>query len=77
MDDQYSQLSCQIRYNIACGQIDIGNAATEMTAKMATGVAQVRIYYSPFFLNHHRSSLFFLVLRCIRVKNVTFKNMHD
>jgi len=28
------------RYNIACGQIDIGNAATEMTAKMASGVPQ-------------------------------------
>jgi len=27
-------------YDIACGQIDIGNAATEMTAKMATGVLQ-------------------------------------
>ena len=28
------------RYDIACGQIDIGNAATEMAAKMATGVPQ-------------------------------------
>ncbi len=28
------------RFNIACGQIDIGNAATEMTAAMATGVLQ-------------------------------------
>ena len=28
------------RYNIACGQIDIGNAATEMAARMATGVPQ-------------------------------------
>ncbi len=27
-------------YNIACGQIDIGNAATNMTAKMSTGVLQ-------------------------------------
>lgn len=27
-------------YNIACGQIDIGNAATEMTARMARGVLQ-------------------------------------
>ncbi|TDQ83858.1 NADP-dependent 3-hydroxy acid dehydrogenase YdfG [Dongia mobilis] len=27
-------------FNIACGQIDIGNAATPMTAKMATGVLQ-------------------------------------
>ena len=28
------------RYNIACGQIDIGNAATEMTATMESGVPQ-------------------------------------
>jgi NAD(P)-dependent dehydrogenase (short-subunit alcohol dehydrogenase family) len=27
-------------YDIACGQIDIGNAATEMTARMAKGVRQ-------------------------------------
>ena len=28
------------KYNIACGQIDIGNAATEMTAKMQKGMPQ-------------------------------------
>src|SRR5207245_849294 len=28
------------KYDIACGQIDIGNAATEMTQTMATGVPQ-------------------------------------
>jgi NAD(P)-dependent dehydrogenase (short-subunit alcohol dehydrogenase family) len=28
------------RFNIACGQIDIGNAATDMTAKMESGVPQ-------------------------------------
>jgi NAD(P)-dependent dehydrogenase (short-subunit alcohol dehydrogenase family) len=28
------------KYDIACGQIDIGNAATELTSKMATGVPQ-------------------------------------
>jgi NAD(P)-dependent dehydrogenase (short-subunit alcohol dehydrogenase family) len=28
------------QYDIACGQIDIGNAATEMTARMANGVPQ-------------------------------------
>ena len=27
-------------YNIACGQIDIGNAVTEMTDRMAAGVPQ-------------------------------------
>ncbi|MBI3247710.1 MAG: SDR family oxidoreductase [Deltaproteobacteria bacterium] len=28
------------KYNIACGQIDIGNAVTELTARMAQGVPQ-------------------------------------
>jgi NAD(P)-dependent dehydrogenase (short-subunit alcohol dehydrogenase family) len=28
------------QYDIACGQIDIGNAATEMTERMASGVLQ-------------------------------------
>ena len=28
------------KYNIACGQIDIGNAMTELSARMATGVPQ-------------------------------------
>lgn len=28
------------RYDIACGQIDIGNAATDMTTRMAAGVPQ-------------------------------------
>jgi NAD(P)-dependent dehydrogenase (short-subunit alcohol dehydrogenase family) len=32
-------LDCR-KYDIACGQIDIGNAATEMTERMAKGVMQ-------------------------------------
>src|SRR6201987_4649401 len=28
------------KYNIACGQIDIGNAATELTERMASGIIQ-------------------------------------
>ena len=28
------------KYDIACGQIDIGNAATELTARLAQGVPQ-------------------------------------
>lgn len=28
------------KYDIACGQIDVGNAATEMTARMSAGVPQ-------------------------------------
>jgi NAD(P)-dependent dehydrogenase (short-subunit alcohol dehydrogenase family) len=35
------------RYNIACGQIDIGNAATEMTAAMANGVPQANGQMAP------------------------------
>jgi NAD(P)-dependent dehydrogenase (short-subunit alcohol dehydrogenase family) len=34
-----TMLDCR-RYNIACGQIDIGNAATDMTSEMASGVLQ-------------------------------------
>ena len=32
-------LDCR-KYDIACGQIDIGNAATEMTERMAAGILQ-------------------------------------
>jgi NAD(P)-dependent dehydrogenase (short-subunit alcohol dehydrogenase family) len=35
------------KYDIACGQIDIGNAATEMAAKMATGVPQANGQIAP------------------------------
>jgi NAD(P)-dependent dehydrogenase (short-subunit alcohol dehydrogenase family) len=35
------------RYDIACGQIDIGNAATEMTAKMKEGVPQANGSLAP------------------------------
>ena len=35
------------QYNIACGQIDIGNAATEMTAPMQTGVLQANGSIAP------------------------------
>jgi NAD(P)-dependent dehydrogenase (short-subunit alcohol dehydrogenase family) len=35
------------KYNIACGQIDIGNAATEMAARMATGVPQANGQIAP------------------------------
>jgi len=34
-----TSLDCR-KYDIACGQIDIGNAGTEMAAKMASGVPQ-------------------------------------
>ena len=35
------------KYDIACGQIDIGNAATEMAARMATGVPQANGQIAP------------------------------
>jgi NAD(P)-dependent dehydrogenase (short-subunit alcohol dehydrogenase family) len=35
------------RYNIACGQIDIGNAATEMTARMPSGALQANGELAP------------------------------
>ncbi|MBT5873951.1 MAG: SDR family oxidoreductase [Candidatus Latescibacteria bacterium] len=34
-----TSLDCR-KYNIACGQIDIGNAATEMTERMSAGILQ-------------------------------------
>ncbi len=34
-----TSLDCR-KYDIACGQIDIGNAATEMTERMAAGIVQ-------------------------------------
>lgn len=34
-------------FNIACGQIDIGNAATDMTAAMSKGVPQANGEYAP------------------------------
>ncbi len=43
------------KYDIACGQIDIGNAATEMSAAMAEGVLQAHGAVSPeprFDLDH-------------------------
>ncbi|MFZ5556604.1 MAG: SDR family oxidoreductase [Pseudomonadota bacterium] len=43
------------RYDIACGQIDIGNAATEMAAKFAKGVLQAdgSIKSEPLMDLHH------------------------
>jgi NAD(P)-dependent dehydrogenase (short-subunit alcohol dehydrogenase family) len=35
------------RFDIACGQIDIGNAATDMTARFATGVLQANGEIAP------------------------------
>jgi NADP-dependent 3-hydroxy acid dehydrogenase YdfG len=35
------------KYDIACGQIDIGNAATELAARMAKGVPQANGTIAP------------------------------
>lgn len=35
------------QYNIACGQVDIGNAETEMAAKMKTGMLQASGEFKP------------------------------
>ena len=35
------------KYDIACGQIDIGNAATDMTSKMSAGVPQANGTFAP------------------------------
>ncbi|MFN0192737.1 MAG: SDR family oxidoreductase [Aestuariivirga sp.] len=35
------------KYDIACGQIDIGNAGTDMTAKMSTGMPQANGTMAP------------------------------
>ncbi len=42
-------------WNVACGQIDIGNAATEMTLRMANGVPQAdgRVLPEPTFDARH------------------------
>jgi NAD(P)-dependent dehydrogenase (short-subunit alcohol dehydrogenase family) len=42
-------------WNVACGQIDIGNAATEMTERMAAGVPQAdgRVLAEPTFDVRH------------------------
>ncbi len=50
-------------YNIACGQIDIGNAQTEMTAPMAKGVAQAngQIAVEPLMdLTHVASAVLYM-----------------
>ncbi|MDG1898117.1 MAG: SDR family NAD(P)-dependent oxidoreductase, partial [Fuerstiella sp.] len=35
------------KYNIACGQIDIGNAGTDMTSRMSAGVPQANGSLAP------------------------------
>jgi len=51
------------KYDIACGQIDIGNAATDMAARMATGVPQAngQIAIEPLMdVDHVASSVVYM-----------------
>jgi NAD(P)-dependent dehydrogenase (short-subunit alcohol dehydrogenase family) len=51
------------KYNIACSQIDIGNAATEMTAPMETGALQPHGAVVPeprFDVNHVADSIVYM-----------------
>ncbi len=51
------------KYNIACGQIDIGNAATEMTAPMEAGALQAHGAVVPeprFDVNHVADSVVYM-----------------
>ena len=51
------------KYDIACGQIDIGNAATDMAAKMAKGIPQANgaIAVEPLMdLEHVASSVLYM-----------------
>ena len=51
------------KYNIACGQIDIGNAATPMTARMSVGVPQasgLTIEEPTYDVNHAADAVVFM-----------------
>ena len=51
------------KYNIACGQIDIGNAATPMTARMSGGVPQAsgEVMIEPTYdVNHAADAVVFM-----------------
>ena len=51
------------KYNIACSQIDIGNAATEMTDPMETGALQAHGVVVPeprFDVNHVADSIIYM-----------------
>ncbi len=51
------------KYNIACSQIDIGNAATEMTARMDSGILQANGDVVPeprFDVNHVAESIVYI-----------------
>ena len=61
-------------YDIACGQIDIGNAATDMAARMATGVPQAngRIAVEPLMDVAHVASAVVYMASLPLTANVQF-----
>jgi NADP-dependent 3-hydroxy acid dehydrogenase YdfG len=61
-------------YDIACGQIDIGNAATEMTARMSQGVPQAdgSIRPEPTFDARHVAEAVLMMARLPLDTNVQF-----
>ena len=62
------------KYDIACGQIDIGNAATEMAARMATGVPQANgeIAIEPLMDVAHVASAVVYMASLPNIANVQF-----
>jgi NAD(P)-dependent dehydrogenase (short-subunit alcohol dehydrogenase family) len=62
------------KYDIACGQIDIGNAATEMTARMTRGVPQANgtLAVEPTFDSRHVAEAVLYMARMPLDANVQF-----
>jgi len=61
-------------YDIACGQIDIGNAATDMTASIATGAPQAdgSIRAEPTFDVHHAATAVLTMAQLPLSANIQF-----
>ena len=61
-------------YDIACGQIDIGNAATDMTAGIATGAprADGSIRAEPTFDVHHAATAVLAMAQLPPSANIQF-----
>src|SRR6516165_4853584 len=61
-------------YNIACGQIDIGNAATEMTERIAAGAPQAddRVLAEPTFDPRHAAAAVLFMAELPLDANVQF-----
>jgi NADP-dependent 3-hydroxy acid dehydrogenase YdfG len=62
------------KYDIVCGQIDIGNAATEMTSRMGRGVPQAsgELAPEPTFDSRHVAEAVLYMARLPLDANVQF-----